>query len=51
MNEFKNNPCNGGNNPKEITTVLLACNADGTHKFPPLVVRNSVKICQKFGQK
>jgi hypothetical protein len=34
---LKGDPCNGGKNSKEKITVLLACNADGTGKFPPLV--------------
>ena len=28
-----------------IPKKLLACTADGTHKFPPLVVRNSENFC------
>jgi hypothetical protein len=33
--------CNGGKNSKERITVLLACNAYGTDKFPLLVIRKS----------
>jgi hypothetical protein len=38
---LKGDPCNGGKNSKERITVLLACNADGTDKLPPLVIGKS----------
>jgi hypothetical protein len=38
---LKGDPCNGGKNSKERITVLLACNADGTDKLPPLVIWKS----------
>jgi hypothetical protein len=38
---LKGDPCNGGKNSKERIMVLLACNADGTDKLPPLVIGKS----------
>jgi hypothetical protein len=41
----KGDPCNGGKNSKERITVLLACNADGTDRLPPLVIGKSENPC------
>lgn len=35
---FKDDPCHGGKKSKERVTVLLAVNADGSEKLPPLVI-------------
>jgi hypothetical protein len=42
---LKVDPCNGGKNSKERIMVLLACNADGTDKLPPLVIGKSENRC------
>ena len=38
---FKNEPCHGGKHSKERLTVLAGANADGTEKFPLLVIGKS----------
>jgi hypothetical protein len=38
---LRGDPCNGRKNSKERIMVLLACNADGTDKLPPLVTGRS----------
>jgi hypothetical protein len=42
---LKRDPYNGGKNSKERLTVLLACNADGTEKLPPLVIGKIENPC------
>jgi hypothetical protein len=42
---LEGDPFNGGKNSKERITVLLACNADGTDKLPPLVTGKSENPC------
>jgi hypothetical protein len=48
----KGDSCSGGKNSKERITVLLACNADGTDKFPPLLTGKSENAhCLKYVRK
>jgi hypothetical protein len=48
---MKGEPCNGGKNSKERIMVLLACNANGTHKLPLLLLgRGKALIARKMSE-
>jgi hypothetical protein len=42
---LKWDPCNGGKIPKDWVMILLAYNADGTTRLPPLIIGKSESPC------